>query len=150
MDAGWLVGRVVAVKGADAQRATTIVTDASTNHLPSVLLYAAHHATAIVSAAGPGGDDGPVRTYRIAGNLMQAADVLAGDVVAGDVVPGDLVAFGHAGAYAASRATTFNERPRPAEVLVDGDRTTLLRRAETLDDLFARDHAAVPCRPGRE
>jgi len=52
---------------------------------------------------------------------------------------GDLLVVGRCGAYTSSRSTTFNERPRPAEVLVDGGRATVLRRAETIDDLFARD-----------
>lgn len=145
MDAGIVVGRVVSVKTASGGRPETIVTDCSTNQLVSVLLYDARHDVA-VAAAGP---PGPSRRYRIAGNLMQAGDVLAGDVELPRVAPGDLLTFSHAGAYAASRAGTFNQRPRAAEVLVDGDDVVVLRRAETVDELFARDPGFSAERPGR-
>lgn len=148
MDAGVLLGRVVALKAGDTARPTTLVTDVSTNHLPSVLLYDAHHAVTIVgSASGDGRSSdrrspGVPRRYRIAGNLMQAGDVLCKEAEFQSVAVGDVLCFSHAGAYAASRSTTFNERPRPAEVLIDGSETVLLRRAETLEDLFGRDQLA--------
>jgi diaminopimelate decarboxylase len=135
MDAGVVLGRVIAIKAGSAGRPETVVTNVSTNQLVSVLLYDAHHALRLL---GRDADDRP-RRYRVAGNLMQAGDVLAVDVELPEVLPGDLLVVGHAGAYAASRAGTFNQRPRAAEVLLDGDEAVLLRRAETVDELFARD-----------
>lgn len=140
MNAGVVVGRVLAVKRGDPERLPTVVTDVATNQLVSVLLYDAHHAVHLV---GRECDASSRRAFRIVGNLMQAGDVLATKVELPAVVPGDLLAFGHAGAYAASRATTFNQRPRAAEVLLDGDRAILLRRAETVEDLFAREEGRL-------
>lgn len=135
MDTGWLISRVVAVYESSRDRPATVVTNTSTNHLPSALLYQAHHPVSVIrKRPWPGR-----LSVRITGNLLQAADVLIAEAELPTVRPGDLLAFGHVGAYAASRATVFNERPRPPEVLVRDGGSQLLRRAETLEDLFRRD-----------
>jgi diaminopimelate decarboxylase len=41
----------------------------------------------------------------------------------------------NAGAYAFSMASNYNARPRPAEVLVEGDQTHLVRARESYEDL---------------
>ena len=51
------------------------------------------------------------------------------------VLEGELLAVGTAGAYGFSMASNYNARPRPGEVLVDGDRFTLIRKRESLEDL---------------
>jgi diaminopimelate decarboxylase len=43
------------------------------------------------------------------------------------------------GAYGFSMASQYNQRPRPAEVMVDGAEATLVRRRETVDDLVAAE-----------
>jgi diaminopimelate decarboxylase len=49
---------------------------------------------------------------------------------------GDLLAIKTAGAYGMSMASTYNSRPRPAEVLVDGAKYRVVRKRETLTDLW--------------
>lgn len=56
-----------------------------------------------------------------------------------DVVPGDLLAMLDVGAYQEVSMSNFNAIPRPATVLVSGERVETIRRAETLDDVFQRD-----------
>jgi diaminopimelate decarboxylase len=41
-----------------------------------------------------------------------------------------------AGAYGMSMASTYNSRPRPAEVLVDGDAWRVVRERESVEDLW--------------
>lgn len=134
MDSGLLLARVVAVKAGNEHAPPTAILDANTNHLPSLQLFGSRHRC-WTAQERPRAAEGP----RIVGNLMQAGDIFERKWTGGELAPGDLIAIGDAGGYAASRGTTFNERPRPAEVLVDDGRTALLRRAETLEDLFARD-----------
>ena len=43
------------------------------------------------------------------------------------------------GAYGFMMASNYNTRPRAAEVMVDGKRSYLIRRRETLDDLLQYD-----------
>ncbi len=52
------------------------------------------------------------------------------------VQPGDLLAVLSAGAYGMAMASNYNTRPRAAEVMVDNGRATLIRRRETVADLF--------------
>ncbi len=56
-----------------------------------------------------------------------------------EVEPGDVIAFLETGAYQEGSASNFNALPRPASVLVHGSEAELVKRAETLDDVWARD-----------
>jgi diaminopimelate decarboxylase len=60
------------------------------------------------------------------------------------VAAGDVLAFVGTGAYEETLAGNFNSMPRPATVLVDGDRVETIRRRETLADVLRRDRV-----PGR-
>lgn len=75
-------------------------------------------------------------------------DRLLGAVRIPEVEIGDIFAFLDTGAYQEVSASNFNAMPRPAAILVTGGRAAVIRRAETLDDLFRRDavpdHLAVP------
>jgi diaminopimelate decarboxylase len=69
-------------------------------------------------------------------------DVLASSVRLPNAEPGDVLAFLDTGAYQDATASNFNAMPRPATVLVCDDRAEIVKRAETPDDVFARD--AIP------
>ncbi len=56
-----------------------------------------------------------------------------------EVEIGDVIALLDTGSYQEVSASNFNAMPRPASVLVTGDRAAVIRRAEKLDDVFARD-----------
>ena len=66
-------------------------------------------------------------------------DRLLGAVRLPEAEIGDLLAFLDTGAYQEVSASNFNAMPRPAAVLVTGDRAAIIRRAENLDDVFRRD-----------
>ncbi len=59
---------------------------------------------------------------------------------------GDLVAVLDAGMYAESTSSQFNGQPRPATVLVSGDRADLIKERETVRDVFAQQR--IPQRLG--
>jgi diaminopimelate decarboxylase len=73
-------------------------------------------------------------------------DVLVAGANLPELAPGDVVALLDTGAYQESLATNFNALPRPATVLVSGDRSEVIRRREREEDVFARD--VVPSRLG--
>jgi diaminopimelate decarboxylase len=52
---------------------------------------------------------------------------------------GDVIAFLDTGAYQDAAASNFNALARPATVLVTGARSALIKRRETLEEIFARD-----------
>jgi catechol 2,3-dioxygenase-like lactoylglutathione lyase family enzyme len=66
-------------------------------------------------------------------------DVLAAGAELPAVEPGDLLAILDTGAYQDAASSNFNAMPRPATVLVRGDTDALVRRRETIADVFARD-----------
>ena len=66
---------------------------------------------------------------------------LAKDRELARVEPEDLLAVMSAGAYGFVMASNYNTRPRAAEVLVDGNRYTIVRRRETYEDLVAGETA---------
>jgi diaminopimelate decarboxylase len=77
-----------------------------------------------------------------------AADIVghscfADIIVLGGHVPaceeGDVVAFLETGAYQESSTSNFNALPRPASILVHGDEAEVIKRAESPDDVWARD-----------
>jgi diaminopimelate decarboxylase len=140
-DAGWLVIRVVRVQ----PRAgfAYLVADAGMSELIRPVLYAAEHPVSLVR---PGAALGATATVHLAGAVCEAGDVLARDIgrwlPADDLQaagPGALLAIGRAGAYGAVMASTYNGRPRPAEVVIEAGVARLSRRRETLEDLVARD-----------
>jgi len=71
----------------------------------------------------------------IVGPICETGDFLALDRPLPPVQRGDVLAVFTAGAYGMAMASHYNSQPLPPEVLVDGDRATIIRRRETIDDL---------------
>ena len=74
-------------------------------------------------------------------------DVIAPQVRLPAVEIGDTLAFLDTGAYEDACAANFNALPRPAVVLVSGADAEIVRRAETIEDVFARDVIPGRLRP---
>ena len=73
----------------------------------------------------------------VVGNICESGDILAKDRMLPEIKRGDLVAILDTGAYGYSMCSTYNSRPRPAEVLVCSDGTVkCIRKAETFEDLI--------------
>ena len=75
----------------------------------------------------------------VAGQLCNAADLLAEARMLPEMKLDDVVAILDMGAYNESFANTSNSMPRSAGVLVDGNQVGLYRRRETVQDIFSRD-----------
>lgn len=52
---------------------------------------------------------------------------------------GDILAVMSTGAYGFTMSSNYNSRPRAAEILVDGDKAQLIRRRESITELFAHE-----------
>jgi diaminopimelate decarboxylase len=128
--AGALLTRVVYLKRNGSKR--FMVVDAAMNDLLRPALYAAHHEIVPVernSKANPG-------VFDVVGPVCETGDFFARDRELPELAEGDLVAILDTGAYGFSLSSNYNSRPRPAEVLVNGRRSKLIRRRETLSDLL--------------
>lgn len=83
-----------------------------------------------------------LRTVDVVGPICETGDYLALDRALPPVERGDLLAVYAAGAYGMTMASRYNSMPMPAEVLVDGETVTLVRRRESYDDLT--EHETEP------
>ncbi|MES3012019.1 MAG: diaminopimelate decarboxylase [Pseudomonadota bacterium] len=104
------------------------IIDAAMNELPRPAMYEAFHQ--IVPLAPR---DTATTVYDVVGPVCESGDWIGRDRALA-VQPGDLLAVLSAGAYCMSMASNYNTRGRPAEVLVDGDRATVIRERETAQD----------------
>ena len=71
----------------------------------------------------------------IVGPVCESSDTFATYRALPKVKEGDLLAIFSAGAYGFTMSSTYNSRPRPCEVLVDGDKYHIIRKRETHEDL---------------
>ena len=134
--AGALLTRVLYVKKNGSK--TFVITDAGMNDLIRPALYHAHHEIIPVKqptkqTAGKGTFENKVD---VVGPVCESGDFFARDRALPPVKPGDLVVLLDAGAYGMSQTSNYNTRARPAEVLVEGKSTKLIRRRETMLDLL--------------
>ena len=128
--AGALLAQVLYVKRNGSK--TFVVTDAAMNDLIRPALYQAHHA--IVPLRRRAKDQATV--VDVVGPVCESGDFFARDRSMPELTAGDTVAILDAGAYGMAQSSNYNTRTRPAEVLVDGGKHTLIRRRETLRDLL--------------
>ncbi|MCZ6834140.1 MAG: diaminopimelate decarboxylase [Planctomycetota bacterium] len=75
----------------------------------------------------------------VVGPICETGDFLALDRPLPPVKRGEVLAVFSAGAYGMSMANRYNSMPLPAEVLVDGDRVTQIRGAESYEDLVQHE-----------
>lgn len=73
----------------------------------------------------------------VVGPICESADFFAKDRALPPVKRGDLLSIFTAGAYGFSMSSNYNARGRAAEVLVDGDKFSVIRKRETYEDLIA-------------
>ena len=131
-NAGVLLTRVLYRK--DTGNKKFVVIDAAMNDLIRPPLYDSYHEVRPVSEARLGG---PTEKVDVVGPICESGDFLAKDRELARTEEGDLLAVMSAGAYGFAMASNYNTRPRAAEVLVEGNRYTIVRRRETYEDLVA-------------
>lgn len=114
-----------------------MVIDAAMNDLIRPALYDAPHPVTRVSEKKP--QSGAKERVDVVGPVCETGDSFLQGWPLGKVEPGDVVALWATGAYGMAQASNYNGRARPAEVLVNGKRTKLIRRRETQDDVLRTD-----------
>lgn len=114
-------------------RKTFIVTDAGMHTMIRPALYSGQHR--IEPLKPPAAGTAPI-LCDVVGPVCESTDFLAQDRLLPPVQPDDVLALLDAGAYGMVMASNYNSHPRPAEVLFDGDGVRLVRRRESIDDLW--------------
>ena len=74
--------------------------------------------------------------YDVVGPVCESSDFLGKERVL-CIKAGDLLAVRSAGAYGFAMSSNYNTRPRSAEIMVDHDKSYLVRPRETITELFA-------------
>ncbi|MGH9239223.1 MAG: diaminopimelate decarboxylase [Vicinamibacterales bacterium] len=128
---GALVARVVDVKQYPDGRRFAVL-DAGMTELMRPALYGSFHRIVPVSPRQT-----PETPWDIVGPICESSDAFARERLLPDVCVDDLLAILDTGAYGAVMASNYNRRMLAPEVLVDGDRWSLIRRRQTIDDVLA-------------
>jgi diaminopimelate decarboxylase len=133
-NAGVLLTRVLYRKDTGAKK--FVVVDGAMNDLIRPSLYGSYHEIVPVDESRRSRDR---ETVDVVGPICESGDFLAKDRELVRVE--QELAVMSAGAYGFAMASNYNTRPRAVEVLVDGNRYTIVRRRETYEDLVAGETA---------
>ena len=132
-NAGVLLTRVLYRKRSGGRE--YVITDAGMNDLLRPSHYQAYHH---ISAVRPSGASA---TYDVVGPVCESGDFFALNRTMDAVAEGDLLIVHSAGAYGFVMASNYNSRPRPPEILVEGDRYAIIRERESYDDLVRHERS---------
>ena len=134
-NAGILVAKVQYLKSNESRNFA--ITDTGMNDMIRPALYEAYMN--IIEIDRTLGHEKAI--YDVVGPVCETSDFL-GKQRELAIAEGDYIAQRSAGAYGASMSSNYNSRPRTAEVLVDGDKAHLIRRRESLSELWALESIA--------
>ncbi|MDF2821683.1 MAG: lysA [Clostridiales bacterium] len=108
-------------------------TDLGFNVLARPIMYDSHHDIEVYSQT-PSNETEPIT---VVGNICESGDIIAKDRILPVLNEGDILGVLDAGAYGYCMSSNYNNRLRPAEVLIQSDGTErLIRRRDTLQDLI--------------
>lgn len=129
-ESGYFLVNVNIIKNSPA--CTFVGVDSGFNHLIRPMLYDSFHN--IKNVSNPGGK---IKVYNIVGNLCET-DTFAEERDLEEAKAGDKLVFLNAGAYGFEMSSSFNSRPRPAEVLIYNGEAKLIRKRMTFEDLLTQ------------
>ncbi|MFL6845833.1 MAG: diaminopimelate decarboxylase [Allosphingosinicella sp.] len=130
-NAGVLLTRVIRIK--PGSPCPFVIVDAAMNDLMRPTLYDAWHGIEPVAQSNQ------TMVADVVGPVCETGDTFARGRTMGRVAEGDLMIIRTSGAYAATMASTYNSRPLPPEVMVDGEDWAVVRERQALDDLIRLD-----------
>jgi diaminopimelate decarboxylase len=131
-ECGIVLGRVNAVK--ENYGIKYVGTDIGFNVLIRPVMYDSHHDIEIYRDSDILSDKG--ESVRIVGNICETGDIIAKDRVLPEIFEKDIIGVLDSGAYGFTMSSNYNNRLKPAEVLIQTDGSPrLIRRRDTLEDL---------------
>ena len=108
--------------------------DIGFNVLQRPIMYDSHHDIELYSREAKTVQTSP---YTVVGNICESGDILAKDRMLPEAQTGDLIALMDAGAYGYSMASCYNQRFRPAEILIEANGSVRqIRKRDTFEDLI--------------
>jgi diaminopimelate decarboxylase len=132
-NAGVLLTRVHYLKHTATKK--FVIVDAGMNDLIRPALYQGYHE--IIPVREPATSQR--ESVDVVGPVCESGDFFAQGRELPPMNEGDLVALMSAGAYGFAMASNYNSRPLPAEILVNGNSCSLIRRRQTMEDLVREE-----------
>lgn len=111
-----------------------VIVDSAMTELIRPMLYEAYHDISPIEQKKR-----EVMITDIVGGVCESGDFFAHDREIPEVSEGEYLAIFSAGAYGAVMASNYNARLKPAEVMVSGKKTTLIRKRETYKQLIQNE-----------
>ncbi len=130
-NAGVLVSKVIYIKENPTKK--FVIVDAAMNDLIRPSLYEAYHEITTVDQ----NKNGSEMVADIVGPICETGDFFAKARSIPVVEEGELILVKSAGAYGFTMASNYNTRPRAVEVLVNGDKYSVIKERENVDQLIA-------------
>ena len=127
-DTGFILANVTGMKNSYKN---FIGLDAGMETLMRPALYGAFHRILKIGESQNG-----TLAYDITGRICENTDRISENYTMPEMEEGDLCAIMDAGAYGYSMSHNFNTRPRPAEILINNEEVKLIRKRESIEDLF--------------
>ena len=126
-NSGWLITKVTGIKHSYKH---FVGVDAGMGTLIRPALYGAKHRTYVY------GKSVPEWNVNLCGQICENSDIFAKNIFLPAVEEGDIIIMRDAGAYGYAMSSNYNNRPRPAEVLIDGKNSQIIRRRENYEDML--------------
>lgn len=130
-NAGILVTKALYIKHTPKKK--FIIVDAGMNDLIRPALYCAHHNILALRKLSQN------EKADVVGPICESGDFLAKERLIPKVKEGDYLAVMGAGAYGFSMSSNYNSRLRPAEIMVAGNKASLIRKRENFKDLIRNE-----------
>ncbi|MCR4662859.1 MAG: diaminopimelate decarboxylase [Endomicrobiaceae bacterium] len=131
-DTGILVGEVLYRKTSGAKN--FIITNLAMTDLIRPALYESYHNVLPVKKSSK-----KQQVADIVGPVCESSDFIAKDRKFPVPEQGDFIAVECVGAYGRAMASQYNSRLRGTEILVNGSKVKVIRKAETIEDLMAKE-----------
>lgn len=132
-ESGVLLGTVNCIKHNYGMK--YVGTDIGFNVLKRPVMYDSHHDIEIYRENGI--ESTIKETVNIVGNICESGDIVAKERTLPEILEGDIIGVLDAGAYGYCMSSNYNNRLRPAEILIKTDGTPfVIRRRDTLEDLI--------------
>ena len=123
-----LLGTVHAIKQNNVHKFAG--TDLGFNVLIRPAMYDSHHDIEVYN------DSDETEEITVVGNICESGDIIAHDRILPKMTEGDVIGVLDAGAYGFSMASNYNNRLRPAEVLIrENGEVVLTRKRDSFEDL---------------
>ena len=127
-DTGFILTKVTGMK---SSYKNFIGLDAGMETLMRPALYGAFHRVLKIGESRDG-----TLVYDITGRICENTDRISENHTMPEMEEDDLCAIMDAGAYGYSMSHNFNTRPRPSEILINDEKVKLIRKRESIEDLF--------------